>query len=147
MLLCLFVRVCLAQVQDSPLVTVISSPEFLSSFDQGLVSAPWVSNYHHPPFCLPLICYKDHDHFLSQSNKLFKCNSCKTMTWIHQVYDVTFLISGLNVVFSHLNAEMFEKEIYINYETLVMLYVKVSLLQCNYTLKYWVIIINHMYLL
>ncbi len=50
-------------------------------------------------------------------------------------------------VFSHLNAEMFEKEIYINYETLVMLYVKVSLLQCNYTLKYWVIIINHMYLL
>ncbi len=36
---------------------------------------------------------------LSQSNKLlFRCNSCKSMTWIHQVYDVTFLISGLNVV-------------------------------------------------
>ncbi len=30
---------------------------------------------------------------------------------------------------------------------LVTLYFKVSLLQCNYTFKYWVILINYMYLL
>ncbi len=29
----------------------------------------------------------------------------------------------------------------------VTLYIKVSLLQCNYTFKYWVILINYMYLL
>ncbi len=30
---------------------------------------------------------------------------------------------------------------------LVTLHFKVSLLQCNYTFKYWVILINYMYLL
>ncbi len=29
----------------------------------------------------------------------------------------------------------------------VTLYLKVSLLQCNYAFKYWVILINYMYLL
>ncbi len=32
-------------------------------------------------------------------------------------------------------------------KSLVTLYFKVSLLQCNYTFKYWVILINYMYLL
>ncbi len=32
-------------------------------------------------------------------------------------------------------------------ETTVKLYFEVSLLQCNYTFKYWVILINYMYLL
>ncbi len=32
-------------------------------------------------------------------------------------------------------------------EFAVTLYFKVSLLQCNYTFKYWVILINYMYLL
>ncbi len=32
-------------------------------------------------------------------------------------------------------------------QTKVTLYFKVPLLQCNYTFKYWVILINYMYLL
>ncbi len=32
-------------------------------------------------------------------------------------------------------------------QKVVTLYFKVSLLQCNYTFKYWVMIINYMYLL
>ncbi len=32
-------------------------------------------------------------------------------------------------------------------ESLGTFYFKVSLLQCNYTFKYWVILINYMYLL
>ncbi len=32
-------------------------------------------------------------------------------------------------------------------QKVVTLYFKVSLLQCNYTFKYWVILINYMYLL
>ncbi len=38
------------------------------------------------------------------------------------------------------------KEI-LSFKTRVTLYFKVSLLQCKYTLKYWVMLINYMYLL
>lgn len=34
-----------------------------------------------------------------------------------------------------------------SHQVMVALYLKVSLLQCNYTLMYWVILIKNMYLL
>ncbi len=43
-----------------------------------------------------------------------------------------------NLTHSHLNSSK---------SVLVTLYFKVSLLQCNYTFKYWVILINYMYTL
>ncbi len=42
---------------------------------------------------------------------------------------------------------MCNKDTLISTKKSVTLYFKVSLLQCNYTFKYWVILINYMHLL
>ncbi len=49
---------------------------------------------------------------------------------------------GVSTIFENIFNAFFNWLIY-----LVTLYFKVSLLQCNYTFKYWVILINYMYLL
>ncbi len=51
------------------------------------------------------------------------------------------------MLFSHLKAEMFGKNIYIWIMKHWLDFVKMSLLQYNYTFEYWVIWINYMYLL
>lgn len=102
---CLFVRMSLAQVQNSPLVTAVSSPEFLFLFWSGArfcpLGFPIITPLH---FCLPLMCYKGQwcdSHFCLDLKSYWNAIHAKhysiTPPWFDMFYNFIVSFKGWNI--------------------------------------------------